>query len=168
MPEFGSIAHVIELAIQGERMSEAFYLRLAEMFAHHPEAAAFWRDYAQEEVGHARWLESLRKRADDARLNDAVNNTLMRQAEAAIATPVAAHLEGVGDLQAAYDRANELEHSETNAVFDFLISYFADDAQTRDFLRAQLSEHVGRLVMKFPEKYRVPTVRKGVVAQVNS
>lgn len=166
MPEFGTVAHLIELAIQGERQAEEFYLRLAEMFSAHPQIQDFWTAYAREENGHARWLETLRGRIGDDQLADPVDQVLIEQAQQAIATTPDAHLAGIHNLQEAYDKANDLEHSETNTVFEFLISCFADDVQTRAFLRAQLSEHVGRLLMKFPDQYRFPTIRKSVQAQI--
>ncbi len=164
MPEFGTIAHLIELAIQGERLSEAFYIRLANKFRNHPDVAEFWNGYAAEENGHARWLIKLRERAGSERLMQPADPDILQQAERALATPVDMLLSGVKTLQNAYDVANELEHSETNAVFEFLISYFAEDDQTQTFLRAQLSDHVGRLMIDFPKRLGTGTLRRGIQA----
>ena len=166
MPDNKTTADLIELAVQGERQAEEFYLRLAEMFAAHPQIEAFWQEYAREENAHACWLETLRGRIGAERLSEPVDEGLIQQAVRAIATPPEAYLAGIHNLQQAYDTANELEHSETNTVFEFLVSNFADDMQTRAFLRAQLSEHVGRLLMKFPDQYRFPMIRKSVLVQI--
>jgi rubrerythrin len=162
MPEFGTIAHLIELAIQGERLSETFYQKLAVKFSKHIDVAAFWNSYAAEENGHALWLMKLRERAGTSRLNEPADPQVLDQAERALSTPVDALLSEVKTLQNAYEVANELEHSETNAVFEFLISYFAEDAQTQTFLRAQLGEHVGRLMIDFPKRLGTGTLRRGI------
>ncbi len=164
MPEYGTIAHLIELAIQGERLSETFYLRLAKKFSNHPDVADFWNGYAAEENGHARWLIKLRERAGEERLAQPADPEVLQQAQRALATPVESLLAGVKTLQDAYDAANELEHSETNAVFEFLISYFAEDDQAQIFLRAQLNEHIGRLMIDFPKRLGTGTLRRGIQA----
>ncbi len=71
------------------------------------------------------------------------------------------------DLMAydTYELVNELEHSEINAVFEFLISSFPTDSEVLSFLRTQLSEHVDRLVTAFPERFRDPGVRLATPAQ---
>src|SRR5512135_1204688 len=115
MPEFGTTAHLIELAIQGERMAETFYEHLAKKFSRFTDIEQFWKSYAAEENGHARWLDHLRERADSEHLRQPVDPEVLQQAQRALATPVEALLSGVKTLQDAYELANELEHSETNA-----------------------------------------------------
>jgi len=164
MPENGTIGHLIELAIRGERLTELFYVKVAARFSQHPEVAEFWKGYAAEENGHARWLEKLRERADPVRLSQPADPVVLQQAEQALSTPVDALLAGIKTLQDAYEVANELEHSETNAVFEFLISAFAEDAQTHAFLRAQLNDHIGRLMIDFPTRLGTGTLRRGITA----
>ncbi len=164
MLEYGTIAHLIELAIQGERLTQRFYQRLAGKFRAYPEVAEFWNGYAAEEDGHARWLERLRERTSAERLRQPADPQVLEQAERALSTSVDFLLAGVRTLQDAYEIANELEHNETNAVFEFLISSFSEDAQTATFLRAQLSDHVGKLMITFPQKYGTGTLRRGILA----
>jgi len=164
MPEFGTIAHLIELAIQGERLAETFYQKLAGRFSRHPDIVAFWKGYAEEENGHARWLIRLRERAGADQLNRPADPEVLQQAERALTVPIDDLVAGIKTLQDAYEVANELEHSETNMVFEFLISHFAEDAQTQTFLRAQLSEHVGRLMIDFPKRMGTGTLRRGIQA----
>lgn len=164
MAEYGTIAHLIDLAIQGEKLTEMFYLRLEKKFSRFPEVAQFWNSYASEEAGHARWLVRLRERADDERLSEPAEQEVLKQAERALSVPIDDLIAGVRTLQDAYDLANELEHSETNAVFEFLISHFAEDAQAHAFLREQLNEHVGRLMIDFPRKVGTGTLRRGIPA----
>ncbi len=164
MPEFGTIGHLIELAVQGERINQTIYLRFAQKFERYLEVAAFWNSYAGEENGHARWLTLLRERAGADRLNQPADGDIFQQAERALTRSVEDLLAGIKDLQDAYELANELEHSETNAVFEFLINYFAEDAQTQAFLRAQLNDHIGRLTKNFPEHLGSAALRRGITA----
>lgn len=165
MPEFGTIGHLIELAIQGEKLAEVFYLRLEKKFSRYPDVAQFWNSYASEENGHARWLARLRERADDERLNQPAEPEVLQQAERALATPIEDLLADVHTLQDAYNIANELEHSETNTVFEFLIGHFAEDLQAHTFLREQLNQHVGRLMIDFPRQMGTGTLRRGILAE---
>jgi rubrerythrin len=165
MPEFGTIGHLIELAIQGEKLAEAFYLRLEKKFSRYPDVAQFWNSYASEENGHARWLARLRERVGEDRLNQPAEPEVLQQAERALATPIEPLLAGIRTLQDAYNTANELEHSETNTVFEFLISHFAEDAQSHAFLREQLNEHVGRLMIDFPKQLGTGSLRRGIPAE---
>jgi rubrerythrin len=166
MPEFGTIGHLIELAIQSEKLAEKFYRRLAGKFSHYPEIEKFWNDYASEENGHTRWLEILRQRAGAERLNSLADVDILAQAVRSILTPIDTLLAKIKTLQDAYEIANELEHSETNTVFEFLISYFAEDEQSQTFLRAQLNDHVGRLMIDFPNRYGTGTLRRGIMANL--
>lgn len=164
MPVFGSLEHLIELSIQAERLTESFYKRLARKFIQYPEVAQFWNNYAAEENGHARWLESLRNRLDPERLGEHVDPMVLEQANTASRIALDTILDGVKTLQDAYETANEMEHNETNAVFEFLISYFPGDPQAADFLRAQLHEHVSRLMIDFPTRLGTGTLRRGIPA----
>jgi rubrerythrin len=164
MPEFGTIAHLVELAIQGERLAESFYKRVAARFRHYPEVEQFWLEYAAEEDGHARWLERLRERADPERMGSPADLAILEEAQRAGAASLDSLLWSIRTLQDAYEIANELEHAETNAVFEFLISYFTEDGETQAFLRAQLSNHIGRLMIDFPRSVGTGTLRRTILA----
>jgi len=72
-------------------------------------------------------------------------------------------LNQIADLDQAYELANELEHGETNILFEFLMEHFAG-RETNEFLRQQLQQHVTRLITAFPEPYSTPDMRRGVRA----
>jgi hypothetical protein len=60
------------------------------------------------------------------------------------------HLEAIKDFEDAYQLVTEIENSETNVVFRFLVENFAADEEVRSFLRGQLGEHLGGLVKRLP------------------
>jgi hypothetical protein len=77
---------------------------------------------------------------------------------------VADALADVEDLEDAYQLVNDLENSETNAVFEFLIEHFAADAATQAFLKGQLRAHIGNLRIEFPIQFRTAALRRGIKA----
>ncbi len=161
-PKHGSLAHLIELAIHGERAFETFYKQVAAKFNHHPDIEKFWIDYAAEENQHAHWLEALRDRIAEDVLDSPADPLVLEDAERALITPFANLLLSIRTLQDAFEVANELEHSETNAIIDFLITHFSEDDQVRDFLRAQLNQHIARLMIEFPRDYGTGSLRRGI------
>jgi hypothetical protein len=70
-----------------------------------------------------------------------------------IKVPLAHALARAETLEDAYQLAHELESSEINTIFEFLLFTFADDPQATQFARDQLHEHVARLSAGFPELY---------------
>ncbi len=60
--------------------------------------------------------------------------------------------------------ANELEHSEINAIFEFLITHFAVDEQIQTFLRSHLQDHISRLMFEFPAQFKNAVKRREVQA----
>ena len=140
----------LELAIEAEKTAEELYNRLAEKFSHHPKVADFWKRYASEEVGHAKWLVQLRGRLGAEELSVPVDPVKVREARTAVEFSVEDRLKEVGNLDEAFHLVNELENSETNVVFEFLIDNFSADEETRVFLRSHLREHVDKLMNEFP------------------
>ncbi len=160
-----TIADLLDLAITSEKQCEHFYRELGRRFSNHAALAEFWNQYADEEAGHAGWLEKLRGRLDSERLGQAVNPEILAKAQKSVERTPDMLVADLATLEDAYQLASEIEHEETNAVFGFLITHFTEDPQTRDFLRAQLRDHVGKLSMQFPEQYRSPAVRVMVAIQ---
>lgn len=153
------VDELISMAISAELTARDLYLQLEKMFAPHTDVALFWKRYADEEAGHARWLEQLRQRLTAEQLAAPADPTALKNARKALAIPVDKLLEQIDNLEDAYQLVNELEGAETNAVFDFLISEFSEDEKTLAFLRTQLREHVGHLMIDLPARFKGAGVR---------
>ena len=160
-----TVAALFDLAISAEKLAEELYHGLAAKFAHQPVVADFWNRYAEEEAMHALWLTQLRDGLSAEELSAQADPTTLREAQAALRVSVKQVLDQVQDLEDAYQLVNELENAETNAVFDFLITHFSSDDKTQSFLRAQLTEHVGRLMIDFPTQFKGAAMRRKVMAQ---
>ena len=157
-----TVAELFEMAIDAERAAEKLYHGLAARFAHHPQVADFWKEYAAEEDGHAVWLARIRDSLSQEALAAPADPTTLREARAALRVSVERALAQVHDLENAYQLVGEIENAETNAVFDFLITHFSADAKTQVFLRSQLQEHVAKLMIDFPTQFKGARMRRKV------
>jgi len=126
--------------------------------------AAFWQRYAAEEMGHARWLERLLAKLSLETRNAPADFDKLEAARHMIKVPLAKALAGVETLEDAYQLAHDLESSEINTIFEFLLFTFADDPQATQFARDQLSDHVARLSTGFPESYTGAPARRALRA----
>ncbi len=145
---------LFDLAIRLERAAEAVYQELAARFTHAPEVARFWQEYAAEEAGHARWLARIQQESSPERLAQQADATMVEEARRLLEVPVEQHLKRVQDLEDVYQLVSEMESSETNAIFEFLLESFSGPAKTHTFIRTQLRSHIGKLMTEFPEGYR--------------
>ncbi len=113
--------------------------------------------------GRRRGREKLRERAAPEKMGQPASPSILEDARRAISISVDSLVWSIRTLQDAYEIANELEHSEMNSVFEFLISYFIEDSETQTFLRAQLTDHVGRLMIEFPRHVGTGTFRRTII-----
>src|SRR5574341_1275625 len=80
MSNENTVAKLLELAIGAEKAAEELYRQLEAKFAHHQDVADFWRGYAAEEAGHARWLEKLRNTQSPAQLSAPPDPSILKEA----------------------------------------------------------------------------------------
>ncbi len=160
-----TVAELFDLAIQCEQVCEKLYRELETDFAHVPELAKFWEKYAREETGHARFLERLRNESGREKLSAFADTSAIESARTALQSSMEMGLRKVDDLEDAYQLAVELENSETNTVFEFLITNYSTDEKSQRFLRAQLKNHVANLTLDFPSKFKSVTARRAVKAK---
>jgi rubrerythrin len=158
-----TVADLFKLAIAAEGATEQLYRGFQAKFAHHPDVAHFWEGYAAEESGHAQWLKRLRESSSPEHLSASADPKMLQAARWVLRFSVDDALAQIQNLQEAYELAHETEHSETNLIFEFLITNFSDK-KTLAFLRAQLGDHTGRLINEFPARFGSPTVRQAVEA----
>ena len=146
----GTIGALMDLAIQAERNAEWLYDAIGRRFIDHPEVARFWMNYANEEAGHARWMENLRERVPQIKLAQPAEPDMWQRATKLVNTDLGTLLSGINTLQDAWELANEMEHGETNVIFEFLVAHFSQDPRTLAFLRVQLRDHIGHLLTGLP------------------
>ena len=164
MSDRQSVRILFEYAIAAEHYARELYSEFGRRFAADPRVAAFWQRYAAEEIGHSRWLEQLLKKLPPETCDAPADFDRLEAARHVIKVPLAQALAGVETLEDAYQLAHELESSEINTIFDFLLSTFADDPQATQFARDQLRDHAARLSTGFPESYTGAPARRALRA----
>ncbi len=162
-----TVAKLFEYAIALEQAAESLYRQLEKMFADYPEVALFWKHYADEENGHASYLERIRTGVDAERLSQQADADMLQKVQYCLEKASPTRLTNINTLEDAHQLATELENSETNAIFEFMILNFSTDelAKSHSFLRTQLSTHIARLENDFPNPYKSRPARQNVFAQ---
>jgi hypothetical protein len=155
-------AELFELAIAAEKAVEELYRGFGAKFAHHQDVATFWRKYADDEIEHIRWLEGVRDKSSREQLSAPADPSVLKDARKFLRFSPLHVLEGVTNLEDAYQLANESENSEINVVFEFIITNFSADESAGEFLRAQLKDHIGKLMTEFPARFSHPASRQAV------
>jgi hypothetical protein len=166
MTHTGTVGELFETAIALEQGAEELYRRFAAMFPEHPTVEKFWLRYADEEQGHASYLEHIHSRLPAAELDKPGNSHLLEAARKTMVGSVDELLQRVHTLADAYDLALELENSETNAIFEFILLNFSGDelGKSQTFLRVQLHRHLTAFEREFPAKYKSRLLRQEVKA----
>ncbi len=159
-----TVEQAFDVAVGAERAAEKLFQGLETKFAHHEDLAAFWARYAFEETKHAEWLEGLKTRLTPEQLAGPVDVEALHLLRAVTGFSVEKALDGVKDMEDAYQLVNEIENGETNAIFQFLMNSFEANEETRNFLRAQLRKHITRLSDELPIAYQGALARKRVRA----
>ena len=159
-----TISEAFDIAIAAEKASEKLFLGLAAKFVPHPDLAAFWQQYAQDETQHAQWLQALKLKLAPAKLAAHADSDIVASLRSVSAFSVDKALAGVKDLESAFRLVREIENGEINAVFSFLLDALEPDAATRSFVRTQLTHHIGRLDVGIPAAYRDRAKRRAIKA----
>jgi rubrerythrin len=64
-----TVGKLFNYAIELEKVAETLYRQMGKMFAHNHDIVQFWEHYADEERGHASYLENIRKGMDTKHLS---------------------------------------------------------------------------------------------------
>ncbi len=145
---------LFDLTIAAEETAEKVYRSFEKQFAHHPQIAHFWKSYADEEAGHARYLRELRSEISAERLEETADGSLFQQVQKLRRRLVKDHLSSIHTLEDAYQLATELENSEVNSLFTFVVTYFTppERLKSQELLRSVLNDHINKLA-ELPTPY---------------
>jgi rubrerythrin len=163
--EIPTIDELFSCAINLEKNTEQLYRKMGKLFSHDYAVAQFWSHYADEERGHALYLQHIKDGMDPGRLSLAADREIMMNAQNCLFRISRKEVDHIQNLEDAYELATELENAETNTIFEFIITNFSADelSKSRKFLRAQLNEHIVRLETSLPIKYRSSAARRGLL-----
>ncbi len=154
-------------AIALEKATENLYRNFQNMFASNSQVAIFWKRYADEEKGHANFIERILSKIEPERLSQPTDPDIMHQLQASINRSLNIDLKEIKNLEDAFQLAYEIETTETNAIFEFIFTYFSDEelAKSNAFLRTQLNNHVNKLTEAFPHEFRSAANREKLPAR---
>lgn len=146
MAEPVTVATLFEHAIAAEKAARDLYLAFSERFSDPPAVAEFWASLADDEQDHADRLEEIYAALSPEQRQSPIDPDVMRQVRALEGLLPPDVLERVTTLKEAYWLAHDLENSEVNALFDFVLNEFMNDETQQQFALMQLQDHVSKLV----------------------
>ncbi len=140
-----TIEDLIVRAISWELAARDLYVALSEAFPSQPSIAEMWRQMAIDESAHVAILRNARDSLPESRLSERLGTAeaaLIESVEEQLARIRVAELRTLDD---AYELAHWLESLEVNSVFQFFVSFHAEDVDTTALVNAQFEEHLERL-----------------------
>ena len=154
-------ATMFDLAIEIERTMQHFYNRLSKQFVHAPEISRFWDGMRKDEIYHERTLERIRGSLHPERLTSIADRSMLRLAKSLVNDSTDQRLNTLETLDDAYDLAHELENSEFNTVFEFIVKAFITHPETQKFALKEIDVHLRKLI-DFPQTFGDLNWRKNV------
>jgi hypothetical protein len=146
MTETNTVASLFELVIAAEKAARDLYLAFSERFVTPPAVSDFWKSLAYDEQDHADLLEEVYAALSLEQREVPVDPDIMQKARALERYLPEDVLARAMTLKEAYWLAHDLENSEINALFDFILNAFIDDEAKQRFALMQLQNHVSKLV----------------------
>jgi hypothetical protein len=161
-----TVGKLFDYAIELEKAAETMYRRLGKLFAYAHDVEQFWNHFADEERGHASYLERIRQGVDIKRLSEPADDKMIQDVHMCLSAASPKRLDSIQNFEDAYQLAVELENSETNAIFEFMIVNFSADEleKSQKFLRVQLSYHLDGLKTGLPSQYGSSIARRNLTA----
>ena len=158
-------ADMFELAIQIERYQCTLNHRFAELFLYPPDVVEFWKGMEKDEQYHARTLESIRGSIHPEQLLAPADPLFLRKTEGVLNIPVEERMNRIDTLNDGYDLSHEMENSEFNIVFEFLVKKFGSSEETKKFALAEIDKHLQKLI-EFPRTFGDINWRKGIKSRI--
>ena len=139
-----TVAELFDIAIFLEEAGEGVYRHWQEIFAHHPQATAFWKEYHEEEIQHAGLLRKIKAGLSPEQLAEPAD---MAVYQSAIETRQNLKYikKDVDSLDEALELAVQYENSEINTILEFLVTHFSEEEATKEMVHAQMRKHVEKL-----------------------
>lgn len=140
------IKDIFSLAMAAETRAGLLYEEFGRIFSHVPAVCAFWREMASDERLHEDVLREIYDALGDEEKYSEIENPLFEKAKAFVGgIAVRKIVDAVDSLDDAYEAAYALEHSEVNAVMQFIVSDLVPQYKRHDFVLSHLKDHVARL-----------------------
>jgi rubrerythrin len=147
-------SELFKLAIDAEMLMGDFYLGLMKKF-NFSESSDFFKEMASQEIEHMQKLTSIRNKLSESELLAPANPVLLEEAKSIQKFSLHDELDAIENLEDAHKKMQEIELSEVNTVFSFLLSEFVPSDERRTFEMDELKEHLKK-IEEFKAKYLEP------------
>jgi rubrerythrin len=164
MGDEDTIETEFQIAIECENLAAAVYREFMKKFAHVPEIMEFWNDMVEDEEKHARHLEEIFDSLTQEQLRGKADPELLRELRAIRGLKLEDVTGPVKTLDDAYEIANNLENSEVNAAFRFLMNEFISAETRKKAVMNTLEIHLARLI-NFSKNYGDSSWRQSIAAK---
>ncbi len=144
-PSEATVADLLALAIQAEQKAQILYRELASRFHHVPQAARLWQEMLQDEVRHQEILEEVGAQLTPEQLGAPVDMFVFHKAAEIVHFSPQQRLAAVQTLADACRLAHDLEFSEVNTVFKFILLQLVPCGMKRDLAVIEMDQHLARL-----------------------
>jgi len=152
---------VFELAREAEERTKNFFAELAKRCTHLPAIAAFWQGMSDDEAEHIRMLDEIRASLPDVQLRKPVAPHIIWKAREMLQFFSEKNLGRIETLDDAYELAHELEFSEINTIYCFILEQFIPAEKRRSFLKAEIQAHQNKLT-RFAQSFGDARRRKEI------
>jgi hypothetical protein len=156
----GTIADVLDLLYEGEKVTERFYMGLVDMFVHEPTAASVWWEMAQEEAMHMWLIEKAREALNPEQLAAPVDPEILERARRQASISPEKLWASIQTLEDAYQAAHQIEAEEFDAILEpIMLDFFPNDIRNA-FARSQLQRHLNPLERLRTKEWRLTVHRR--------
>ena len=159
-----TIESLFAFSIEIELSAAAIYLAFAKFFPSVPGLANFWLGMQEDELGHARTLESIRSALPANVLQETAPEEMWQNVQSTQMLISKDLMGGLQTLDDAYELAHELVFSEVNVLFNFLTSDVMTFGQLADITYTNIVQHQKKL-LDFNTLYGDREWRKSIAVQ---
>jgi rubrerythrin len=156
---------LLKISIRAEEAAMKLYEALADKFSHEKDVEEFWRSMLFDEIIHVQQLQKIYESLDQKKRAAQVDPAILQEAREGLRIVERADLDVIKNLDDAYELVSELENSEINTVFKFILARFAHTEVTRTFIDYELETHLKKLT-EFAKRYDGSEGRKAVKVKV--
>ena len=137
--------NLFKIVVSTEEELRQLYQLFAKEFMHYKEISDFWKSMAKDEFLHIKELENIYKSLSENQLNETVDNTVIENARKNLKRIQSAKTTQIQTLNEAYELSHEIENSEVNAVFLFIMHECCPSKKQVIFVEKEITIHLEKL-----------------------
>lgn len=144
MGDIGTYEDIFKISIHAETELARFYKRLKAKF-HQSEIRSFLKEMARDEGYHIKELNKIHDSVSNELLHSPADPALLEEGRSVEKLKILEMVDSIETLDDAYNKIEELEFSELNSVYLFLLSKFIDSDEKGEFLNTEMKAHLAKI-----------------------